>query len=197
MLPVRRSELLLVLALAAGGCGGVEVRGPRVTDAELQASGQWTKRDALARALLEHEAPGADLPVRLVPARRKLVKEVVVGGVTIPLPRVDGGVGPGGLVLRAGFLEALLGLDYERRYHYVADLGRYVLLNRDRPATIASHDPDQRPEPVDRTDPRAYRALREELDRDMDALLTVPLDEPLAAPTAAPAGEEPDPSVQP
>lgn len=197
MLPVRRPELLLVLALATGGCGGVEVRGARVTDAELQTSGQWTKRDALARALLDFEAPSEDLPVRLVPTRRKLLTEVVVGGVTIPLPRIDGvDFCAGGLNLQMGFLEALLGLDYEKRYHYVAGLGRYVLLNRDRPATIASHDPDQRAEPVDRTDPRAYKALRDDLDRDMDMLLTVPIDEPLPAPTTAPA-DEPEPTIQP
>lgn len=195
VLRVRRPELLLVLALVAGGCNGVEVRGARITDAELQASGQWTKRDALARALLDLEAPGADLPVRLVPVRRKLVTEIVVGGVTIPVPRVDGiTFGAGGLNFELGFLEALLGLDYEKRYHYVAALGRYVLLNRDRAATIASEDPDAPAEPAERTDPRAFKALREDLDRDVDMLLTIPLDEP--SPTPAPV-VEPDAVIDP
>lgn len=198
MLPVRKPELLLVLALVTGGCNGVEVRGARITDGELRASGQWTKRDALARALLDLEAPGEDLPVRLVPVRRKLVKELVVGGVTIPLPRIDLAYGgPGGVGFTFGFLEALFGLDYEKRYHYVAALGRYVLLNRDRAATIASHDPDAPAPPVERTDPRAYKALREDLDRDMDMLLTIPLDEPIEQP--APADDEPvvEPALQP
>lgn len=184
-----------MLALVTGGCSGVEVRGDRVTDAELQSTGQWTKRDALARALLDLEAPGADLPVRLVPVRRKFIKEIVVGGVTIPVPRVDVAyVGLGAVGLRLGFLEALLGLDYEKRYHYVAALRRYVLLNRERPATIASEDPEAAPEPTERTDPRAFKALREDLERDLDMLLTIPLDEPVEQPAPV---VEPEPSIQP
>lgn len=168
MLPVRRSELLLVLAVVAAGCGSVETRGPRVTDAELHAAGTWTERDGLARALLDHEAPGADLPVRLVPARRKVITEVVVGGVTIPLPRIDGfAVGPGAFGARLGFLEALLGFDYEKRYHYVAAVKGYVHLNRDRPATISSEDPEATVEaPKGRTHPRAWREVRDDLERD-------------------------------
>lgn len=188
VLPVRRSGLLLVavLASAAGGCGAVEVRGARVTDAELKASGQWSKRDALARALLDLE--GAEGPVRLAPLRRKLLTELVVGGLTIPLPRFDGVLaGPGGGGLEAGFLEALLGLDYEKRYHYVAAVKGYVILNRERGATIASEDPGARVVlPRERTDPRAFRALREDLERDLERLL---------APRPAPPELEVDPGL--
>ncbi|MCO5168669.1 MAG: hypothetical protein M9894_20195 [Planctomycetes bacterium] len=187
---MRTPELLLVVAVVAGGCGTAEVRGPRVTDAELKKAGTWTQRDALARALLDHEAPGADLPVRLVPVRRKVITEVVVGGVTIPVPRIDGfAVGPGAFGARLGFLEALLGLDYEKRYHYVASVKGYVHLNRDRPATISSEDPEGTVEaPTKRTPPRAWRELRDDLERD-GWLFDVP--------ERAPEPPATDPTIQP
>lgn len=168
-----------MLALVAGGCSGVQVRGPEVTDGELQRSGQWTKGDALARALLDLDAPPrlrGRYPVRLVPTRRKLLTEVQVGETTLYLPRIDGisvgACGEGcGVGLEVGFLQALLGLDYERRYQYVAAVKGYVLLNRERAATVVSDDPEGKAEvPVERTPPRAFRELSESLERDLQAI---------------------------
>lgn len=171
--------LLLALVLLSAGCSGVQVRGPEVTDGELQRSGQWTKGDALARALLDLEAPPhlrGKYPVRLVPTRRKLLTEVQVGETTIFLPRIDGitagACGEGcGVGLEVGFLAALLGLDYERRYQYVAAVNGYVILNRERAATVVSGDVDGNSElPAERTPPRAFRELNEELERDLQAI---------------------------
>lgn len=186
---MRRWPLLAVLLIV--GCASidprplVEVRSGVVSDAELKATGEWTKRDALARALLDLEAPPhlrGRYPVRLVPLRRKLLMEVCVGGLTIPLPRVGGlqgvgfndgeGDGGGGVAAPLELLQALLGLDYERRYQYVAALGCYVLLDRGAPPTILGADP-ARPHPAlpGRDAPReALRALRAELERDLERI---------------------------
>jgi hypothetical protein len=187
---------LLVLALVTGGCGGVQVRGPEVTDDELHRSGQWTKGDALARALLDLDAPPhlrGKYPVRLVPTRRKLLTEVQVGESTLYLPRIDGisvgSCGEGcGVGIELGFLAALLGLDYERRYQYVAAVNGYVILNRERAATVVAADVDGKVEvPAERTAPRVFRDWNEQLERDLQAIF-------IGAERAQPAVE---PVVQP
>jgi hypothetical protein len=157
--------LPILLAIVLGGCS---VRGAVITDEELLEDGTWTERDALARQLLDLEAPphlDGKYPVRRVPVRRKLVQEVRVGGTTIPLPRI----GPFGYPLELGALEALLGLDYERRYQYVARVRAWVIVHRDRPATVLGDDPDWKmPDPE--TDPEVFRGLGRSLERGVEAV---------------------------
>lgn len=171
--------LALAAPLMAGGCSGVSVRGPEVTDGELQRSGRWTKGDALARALLDLDAPPrlrGKYPVRLVPTRRKLLTEVQVGETTLYLPRIDGisvgACGGGcGVGIEMGFLAALLGLDYERRYQYVAAVKGYVLLNRERAATVVAADVEGKVDvPAERTAPRVFRDWNAQLERDLQAI---------------------------
>lgn len=132
----------------------MSVRDGTVTDAELIDDGTWTEKDALARELLDVEVPGRQLPTRLAPMHRKFVREVRVGRAVVPMPK----------------LSALFGLDYERRYVYVAALRAWVILNRDRPPTIIGDDPDWEP-PVEPTDPAVYRDLERELERGLAEIL--------------------------
>lgn len=173
-----RRALLVLLLLA-----GCSARGGVVTDAELVEDGTWTERDALARRLLDLEAPPhlrGRYPVRLVPAERKLLQEVRVGDARLRVPRI--GLG---FPLQLGLLEALLGLDYERRYQYVAALRAWVLLNRDRPATVIGDDPEwTMPEPV--TDPAVFRGLGRALERDVEAVHEAAERAREATPSAAP-----------
>jgi hypothetical protein len=174
--------------VALAGCGQVQVRSGTVTDQELQASGAWTARDARARALLDLDAPArlrGRYPVRLVPLRRKVLMEVDVGGATIVLPRLNGSSLEG--------LAALLGWDYERRYQYVAAAHAYVLLNRDRPATVIGEDGGP-VLPVAPTPPAAFRELQRTLDRDVSSILDAAARVARPAPAPPPL---PDVDVQP
>lgn len=172
----RVAIVTLALSLVLAGCGAVDVRGAHVTDAELQRDGAWTERDALARALLDHEAPPEQRgrwQTRLAPLRRKLLTEVRVGERTLYLPRVTY-LPP--FWFQVGALEALLGLDYERRYQFVARDGvdAWVLVNRDRAPTVIGDDPD-RPVtlPGRETPVRAFDALERAIERDVERVLGV------------------------
>jgi hypothetical protein len=170
---VLRPALLLALLLA--GCDAVQVRDAHVTDDELQADGEWTGRDALARALLDHEAPPEQAgawPTRLAPAHRKLVTEVRVGETTIYVPRITY-LPP--FAVSVGALEALLGLDYERRYQFITKDGAngVVLVNRDRAPTVIAIDPDRPLLPRRETPARAFDAVERAIERDVERVLGV------------------------
>lgn len=148
-----------MLGVATVGLVGCRARGETIADDELRRAGQWTARDALARRLLDLDAPEAARglrPVRLTPLSRKVV--AVVNGV--PLPRAG----------RAA--EVLLGLDYEVKYHYVAKVRAYVLLHRDRPPTVMAEETGAAVTlPGDDTPEAVFSELRRSLERDMEAVL--------------------------
>lgn len=157
MARVRPSCFLFALALSGvAGCGSV--RPEIITDEELQRTGQWTAQDALARRLLELDAPGsaARRPLRRTPLHRK-----VIGNVNgLPVPR------PG----RAA--EVLLGLDYEVKYHYVARAKAYVLLVEGRPPVILAEEVGATIRlPGDELSAAAARALQHDLERDVQAIM--------------------------
>lgn len=121
---------------------------PPITDDALKAAGRWTDGDAAARRLLDLEAPASQDGTW--PTRRRTRAEKLD-----PL--------------------GLLGFDYEPRYRYVASLDAWVLIHPGRPPTVLSADPE-RPLvlPVEPTDPRAYDAAEDRLERDVERLLDPP-----------------------
>lgn len=94
--------------------------------------------------------------MRLTPLHRKVIGDVIA----LPLPRMG------------RCAEVLLGLDYERKYQCIAKAKAYVLLARDRPATIFTEEVGPTlVVPGDETPEAVFRELRTSFERDLQAVL--------------------------
>jgi hypothetical protein len=151
---VRPSRILIALLLA--GCA-VEREAP-ITDAALREAGEWTERDALARELLDADAPPGQRgrwPTRRTAVEDRLLVEVAIGDRVIYLPNIA----------------ALFGFAYEPSYRFVPAHDACVLVNPGRAPTVIAIDPD-RPivRPVDPTPERAFDAVERGVERDLRLL---------------------------
>lgn len=185
----RAPRLLTVLAAALlSGCAGVHVNGATVSDDELRRKGEWSERDAAARAALRLAGAPEELPVRLPAWYRRGLDEVELFGVTLLVPRTvlsafsaddGGGLKTGGGILGLD-LSWLFGLGFEPRLHVVPEANALILLQRERPPVVLPLDPDRPvgPAPDRSGEADAIHWFRAHLRADLEGVPPAPPAEP-------------------